>query len=281
LFCHFFLIFFVMFLSLLVAFLSSSSCPITINPPKVVVKHGDSVSINCTAHAEHNGMGWEVSQNGTGILETSNQFLTQWYFLCSAIPEKVQIVSNSSGGVMQEGEDYYLICEVHNIAPVENLTVMWYKDNIRFHPDKFNKSIDTLPNASKIYFSPTREHNGVQFRCEAHLDLTPEGPYINVSSQPFQIDVQFGPDVDCSTIEIAEGETLDSKCPALGNPAPYVKWHKNEQEINSSVALRPGNYRDITRTPGQSISILTVKGQFYHRIYESTGSKTKNLIVTI
>uniref|UniRef100_A0A8C6U6P5 Ig-like domain-containing protein n=1 Tax=Neogobius melanostomus TaxID=47308 RepID=A0A8C6U6P5_9GOBI len=268
------------------------NCPITINPPKVVVKHGDSVSINCTAHAEHNGMGWEVSQNGTGILEVNHLIWTganltdpSMKIMCfidvshkQCSQAAVIVLYSNSGGVMQEGEDYYLICEVHNIAPVENLTVMWYKDNIRFHPDKFNKSIDTLPNASKIYFSPTREHNGVQFRCEAHLDLTPEGPYINVSSQPFQIDVQY---VDCSTIEIAEGETLDSKCPALGNPAPYVKWHKNEQEINSSVALRPGNYRDITRTPGQSISILTVKGQFYHRIYESTGSKTKNLIVTI
>lgn len=47
-----------------------------------------------------------------------------------------------------------------------------------------------------------------------------------------------GPDMDCSTIEIAEGETLDSKCPVLGNPVPYVEWHKNGQKINSSMPLR-------------------------------------------
>lgn len=262
------------FLQLFVGFLLSvagSSCPVTISPPKVVVKHGDSISINCTADAEHDGMGWEASQGGIGrtmvnhltwsVANLTDASMKVMCFInplsdeqCHkaagivlyTIPEKVQIVSNSSNGTMEEGEDYYMICDLHNVAPVENLTVMWYKDNIRFHLEKFDKSINTLPNASKIYFTPTKEHNGVQFRCEAHLDLTPEGPYINVSSQTFQIDVKFGPDVDCSTIEIAEGETLDSKCLILGNPSPYVKWLKKGEEIDSSVPLKredAGSYR--------------------------------------
>lgn len=242
---------------------TGSSCPITITPPKIVVKHGDPVYINCTAHEDHDGMGWEVTQGQIG-LTTDVEYLT-WSVpsltdpsvkpICfinplSAdqcaktavvvlynIPEKVQIVSNSSDGAMGEGEDYYLICEVQDVAPVEKLTVMWYKDNIRFHSDTFNKSIHTLPNASKLYFTPTKEHNGIQFRCEAHLDLTPEGPYINVSSQTFQINVKYGPDMDCSAVEIAEGETLDSYCPVLGNPTPHVRWLKNGQEMNSSLPL--------------------------------------------
>lgn len=253
------------FLKLFVGFLLSltgSCCPITITPPKVVVKYGDPVSINCTANGEHDGMGWEAQEGGIGntmvnhltwsvaSLKDSSKNVTCFINPVSAdqcdkaavivlytIPEKVQIISNSSNGAMAEGEDYYLICEVDNVAPVENLVVMWYKDNKRFHMDAFNHSSHTLPN-STIFFKPKREHSGAQFRCEVHLDLTPEGPHINVSSQTFQIEVKFGPEVDCSNVEITEGETLDSKCPVLGNPAPFVRWLKDGQEKNSNESLR-------------------------------------------
>lgn len=268
----------VLFLQLFVGFLLSvtttgSDCPITITPPKVVVKHGDPVFLNCSANTEINGMGWEAPQGGTGLTKVTHLTWSAASFTDSSmmifcytelrsyeqcektpviiiytVPNEVQIISNSSDGAMREGGDYYLICEVHDVAPVENLTVMWYKDNIRFHTDSFNSSIHTLPNASKIYFTPTKEHNGVQFRCEAHLDLRPEGPYINVSSQTFQTDVRFGPDMYCSTIEIAEGETLDSRCPVVGNPSPYVSWLKNGKQINSSEPLKredTGKYRVI------------------------------------
>lgn len=254
------------FLKLFVGYLLSSTgscCPITINPPKVVVKYGDPVSINCTANGEHDGMGWEAHEGGIGntkvdhltwsvaSLKDSSNNVTCFINPVSAeqcdkaaiivlysIPEKVQIVSNSTDGTMAEGEDYYLICEVDNVAPVENLIVLWYKDNKVFHVDKFNQSIHTLPNTSSIFLTPKREHSGAQFRCEVHLDLTPEGPNITISSQTFQIEVTFGPEVDCSTVEIKEGETLDSKCPVLGNPAPFVRWLKDGQERNSNEPLR-------------------------------------------
>lgn len=253
------------FLQLLVGFLltvTGTSCPVAVTSTKVVVKHGDPVSLNCTAKVQVYGMGWEAPQGGIGHTETdhltwsvasltgssiniscfiepiSGEQCSQYaVIVVYKIPKKVQIISNSSDGTMKEGDDYYLTCSVSDVAPVENLAVMWYKDDIPFLVDKFNSSIHTLPNASMIHYTPTKENNGVQFRCEAHLDLSPEGPYINVSSQTFQINVKFGPEVDCSNVEIAEGETLDSRCPITGNPTPFVRWLKNGQEINSSEPL--------------------------------------------
>lgn len=42
---------------------------ITVNPPRVAVKYGDSVHVNCSALVPHGGMGWEATVGNKGIEE--------------------------------------------------------------------------------------------------------------------------------------------------------------------------------------------------------------------
>lgn len=47
-----------------------------------------------------------------------------------------------------------------------------------------------------------------------------------------------GPDIECSTIVLHEGETLEDKCRVTGNPTPYVEWLKEGRLVNLTVPLR-------------------------------------------
>lgn len=63
---------------------AGACCPIELSPPSVAVRYGDPVSVNCsTSDSDYDGMGWEVSQGGTGLLPVrhltwSVDRLTQW-----------------------------------------------------------------------------------------------------------------------------------------------------------------------------------------------------------
>ncbi|KAK9534774.1 hypothetical protein VZT92_007197 [Zoarces viviparus] len=256
------------FVGLFLGFLLSvtgvhASCPLELSPPSVVVRYGDSVSVNCsTSESLFKGMGWEASVGGTGVEQVSHlawtvASLTDWtaspscfinpsrdshFPQCTqdptvvlyTFPENISIHSSGgAGGVMNEGETYNFTCAIHDIAPVQNLSVLWYKGDAMVFEDTFdNPSKKSVNHSSTWSVTPTRQDNGVTFRCEAHLDLMPEGPQLNASSQDFQITVDFGPDVQCLSLdilEIREGETLESGCHVTGHPSPEVRWLKADR----------------------------------------------------
>lgn len=93
---------------------------------------------------------------------------------------------------MVEGETCQFTCDVPNIAPVQNLTVKWYKGDAMIHEDTFkNVGAGKKPvNQSPVLnFTATRQDNGLTVRCEAHLDLRPNGPQLNASSQELKVTV--------------------------------------------------------------------------------------------
>lgn len=106
-------------------------------------------------------------------------------------PQTISISSSSGNdGVLKEMEEHTFTCDIHNIAPVQNLTVRWYKGDTIVYIDTFdNPSREPVDQTSVLRFIPTRQDTGVTFRCEAHLDLGPEGPQLNVSSQEYNITV--------------------------------------------------------------------------------------------
>lgn len=50
-----------------------------------------------------------------------------------------------------------------------------------------------------------------------------------------------GPDINCSLIEIHEGESLEGQCTVTGNPSPSISWLKDGQPIDPTVTLSREN----------------------------------------
>ncbi|XP_039973461.1 hemicentin-1-like [Xiphias gladius] len=234
-----------------------ASCPIELSPPSVVVKYGDPVSVNCsTSEILFEGIGWEATQGGRSLepvnhLTWAVENLTDWtispscfingspngtFDQCSktakvvlyTFPENISISSSTgSDGVMIEKEIYDFRCHIHRIAPVQHLNVRWYKGNNLISTNIFNTtSKKPLDRVSVYRFTPTKQDNGVTFRCEAHLDLGPEGSQFHAVSQDFNITVNYPPSeiTGLEDSEVEVGSAVWLKCSSTGFPQPKYSW---------------------------------------------------------
>ena len=92
-------------------------------------------------------------------------------------PDSVSISTVNHNGPMMEGNQYELQCDVLNVAPVQNLTVNWYKGQTLVDQTIFTDTIKTpVSKTSKLLIRPDRADDGAQYWCEAKLELGEEGP---------------------------------------------------------------------------------------------------------
>lgn len=92
-------------------------------------------------------------------------------------PDSVSIsVSNHSGPVL-EGRQYTLLCTVHGVAPVQNLTVTFYRGQTALGRVRSSGTAKTpVTESFGLDTVPSKDDDGVRYWCEARLDLGPEGP---------------------------------------------------------------------------------------------------------
>uniref|UniRef100_A0A3Q1GFB9 Ig-like domain-containing protein n=1 Tax=Acanthochromis polyacanthus TaxID=80966 RepID=A0A3Q1GFB9_9TELE len=191
------------------------SCPIELSPTGVVVKYGDPVLVNCsTPEIQFYGLGWEASQGGTGLevvnllpwtverltewtispfcffsSESSGQCIKHLHLIIYTFPETIYI-SGDPSSEMEVEKEYKFTCHIPNVAPVQNLTVRWYKGGAIIQTDTFdNPAKQPVNQTSDLKFIPTRQDNSASLRCEAYMDLSPDGPQLNVSTQEYNITV--------------------------------------------------------------------------------------------
>ncbi|XP_064170254.1 intercellular adhesion molecule 5 isoform X10 [Anguilla rostrata] len=288
---------------------NSSECSLMIQPSTVVVRFGDPVSVNCTVPGDHEGIGWEASEGsvkvpaGTQYVTWSLETLTDWNIRpkCYAnfqtgpssgiqCDEKLNITVYKPSdsvfisamnhiGPMLEGKQYQLRCEVQNIAPVQYLTVKWYKGETLENQtsyDALTKKPVTV--SSTVLITPTSADDGAQYRCVAVLELGPEGPQPPPSykSDPLNITVHYKPRItEClGHVKLREGESLDTlaSCRAEGNPFPMVTWYRDQSEFNSSTQLtkrQGGQYTLIAKnTYGTANHTLEIEVLYKPRITE-------------
>ncbi|XP_073350364.1 vascular cell adhesion protein 1 [Pagrus major] len=266
-------------------------CPLILMPAEVVVRFGDPVSVNCSiaSNTDFSGMGWEAAFGGTGYEKKSSLTWTvkkleawdikpQCYMTpkngtqCFMTPDVTVYktpdnvsVSAMNDGQMVEGKEYLLVCNIINVAPVQNLKVIWYRDNENIHTETFNKTTVTPVNeSSSLRVTVDRHHNGAVFKCKAELHLGPHGPepIPTTTSLPYTAVVYYKPLIEgCpSTYTAVEGKfSLDTlPCQADGNPRPTTQWSYQGEKIKADELLNrkhSGEYTAVAESSSGSSSI--------------------------
>ncbi|XP_024246068.2 intercellular adhesion molecule 1 [Oncorhynchus tshawytscha] len=286
--------------------LAHASCPLELNPPRLVVRYGDSVSVNCsTSSTDHEGMGWEATFGGTGlepdviVVTWTVKNLTDWTIqpkcyitskdgkqcletfpvILYKTPDRVSISVLNHSGPMVEGTQYQLQCDIQNIAPLQNLVVKWYKGNKPLD-NVIYSNISKRPEdvSATLMISPNRNDDGAQYRCRAELDLGPEGPqpHPTVTSEPLSITVHYAPEFlpGNDTVEVSAGSDVSLDCSAEGNPPPELRWTNNTAEGNANETT-VGHLRTL------NISRVTANATYNCTVTNRLGSITKQIHVLV
>lgn len=179
---------------------------------------------------------------------------------------------------MEEGVGYLLACDIISVAPVQNLKVKWYYGSEVVQIQTFNKTSAAPVNVSSTFnVTAKREHNGERFRCEAELDLGPNGPqplprvaaeapspavlqcefstffFVDIFHSDtlvnFDFDLTLFPDKPSFACgrskEVTENDALQTVCEPDGLPRPVVTWIRDGKELESSHRCKKndsGNY---------------------------------------
>lgn len=278
----------------------SSACPFVMTPSSVVVQYGDPFAVDCNSTTkEKEGMGWESSYKGTGLIDADHVQLkiekvdrwsieSQCYMnlnngdQCSEnlpitvykMPDSVYIEPPKTNQPMEEHKDYQFQCDVVNVAPVNNVTVTWYKNDKTIETRFLSSETEKKPlNQSSLYTLRAQMlDNGSKLRCEAKFDFGLTGPNLPpVKSPPVDLQVLYQPFFEGSKMEMVEvpaNGKIRLDCTAQGNPMPQYRWQvprPTQQQVGSEP-------------------ILNLKGPF-HGTYNCTasnsqGSSVKQFVVT-
>ncbi|XP_029014988.1 hemicentin-1-like isoform X2 [Betta splendens] len=232
-----------------------TDCSPTLTPSKLAVRFGDPVSIDCNVSASNfEGMGWEATTGGTGLLESSFSTwrvdnLNVWDPKPSCYVTLLngrQCVSKPSITVYKrpdrvylhplealvEGRQHQLHCDIINVAPVENLTVRWYANNTLMKTQSFNQTTKTPVNeSSTLPVTFRRDDSVVLFRCEAHLDFDSDAL---VTSDLLFVPVHYAPELNIITnqvLKVQEGDNVILECKIDANPPPEYQWTSDKGNV--------------------------------------------------
>uniref|UniRef100_A0A8C5HTN4 Hemicentin-1-like n=1 Tax=Gouania willdenowi TaxID=441366 RepID=A0A8C5HTN4_GOUWI len=149
-------------------------------------------------------------------------------------PLRVSISFSDDGGMMIDGDQYILQCTVHDVAPVEKLIVIYYREQMILGQRKSNNTRkSSVTEVFTLDIQPSKDDDKAQYWCEARLELGPEGPQPPpvMASQKLTAKVLYGPHLICPRkLQVKEGEGL--KCEVMGNPHPQVTWIRDGQVVD-------------------------------------------------
>ncbi|XP_067221339.1 intercellular adhesion molecule 2-like [Chanodichthys erythropterus] len=266
----------------------AAECPLQLNPQRVVVRYGSSVAVNCSTSVPHDGIGWEASEGAVpmslsvSLITWRVSNLREWdikpfcfintkggeqcaSYLSITIyktPDSVSISTVNPIGPMIEGNQYELQCDVLNVAPVQYLTVKWYKGETLVNQTTFTDTIKTpVDKTATLMIRPDRSDDGVQYRCEAELNLGAEGPQPppKVTSKPLSITVHYKPIITetklPSTVSMLQGYRVVIVCEAEGNPKPTISWNlgTNNPVYSETLTITDSTPEDLSCIANNSV----------------------------
>ncbi|XP_006804400.1 cell adhesion molecule 4-like isoform X3 [Neolamprologus brichardi] len=271
-------------------------------PSALVVKYGDPANVACDvcqkdcsgdASGLEHGVG-KVTKNGTTMFWTVDR-LTDWdiRLLCFytsnqctstlnptlyQLPESVSISFVNHTEMMFENQQYTLQCSVQNVAPVQSLTVTFYRGNTALdHLQSRSEQKKPVNETFTLNITPSREDDGAQYWCETKLELGPAGPQRPpvVISEKLPAIVHYGPELkeppNPDVITITEGDTLHLNCSSVGNPSPSYNWTRPKNSSSSYT----GSVLTITSVGFEH------KGQYICTVSNTVGTVTKEFNVDV
>ncbi|XP_028267512.1 angiopoietin-related protein 6 isoform X2 [Parambassis ranga] len=222
-----------------------------LDPPEIIGTYGQSVYVNCSSNSDLiDGIAWKIGNNSLDLqeeiyflLETVS--LTDWSMTAECIIQLNEIhkcskdlkitvyqnpevsVSVQEVNVSAEGTLYKVRCDAMNVAPVQNLTVTWHRNNQIITTASFNDTTKTPVNVSSdVLILISRRENVVQIECKAQLDLGLHGPQFPAVSK-MNLSALYAPEFILKhneNISVLEGDGVTLNCDAEGNPPPVLHW---------------------------------------------------------
>ncbi|KAM6941213.1 vascular cell adhesion protein 1-like [Lycodopsis pacificus] len=289
-------------------------------PSTLVVRFGDPTFASCSV-CQHDCINhlYKVeipvglmTTNGTTISWIVNR-MTEWqaspicyytvkekYQCCTTLPvtvyqppDNVSISFVDPTGPMLEGQQCTLQCTVEDVAPVENLTVTFYRGRTVLSQqqsiisDPENKPMTDI---FSLNITLSKEDDGVQYWCEAKLELGPDGPQPPpvVTSQNITTTVYYTPQIERSShpdpITVTEGNPLQLSCSAVGNPGPSYAWTPPPESTSgsnsSNITIIAATLADEGKyTCSASNSVGTVTVEFNVDVQELSATNYTGLII--
>uniref|UniRef100_A0A3P9CTQ0 Ig-like domain-containing protein n=1 Tax=Maylandia zebra TaxID=106582 RepID=A0A3P9CTQ0_9CICH len=174
---------------------ASASCPLQISPPRVVVRLEGSLSANCTSLSDQiDGMGWESPYGGLDLTQGVTSLLFSidsvpvWELepMCFVnlhdgdqcvkllpvtvykMPDSVSLRQNST--TVKEGEQFAIQCDIVNVAPAINLSMLWHKGNKILNSETFDDSSPSpVSKSSVLTLTAHRDDDGAEIWCPAMM----------------------------------------------------------------------------------------------------------------
>uniref|UniRef100_A0A3P9CU33 Ig-like domain-containing protein n=1 Tax=Maylandia zebra TaxID=106582 RepID=A0A3P9CU33_9CICH len=159
--------------------LSGTSCPLELSTPRVVVRFGDSLS------SSYGGV--DLTLGVTSLLFKMDS-VPAWEIeaMCymnsrdgdqctKVLPVTVyNSASLKNVRTVEEGRQFAIQCDVVNVAPARNLSVVWHKGNKILSSQTFDESIHPVSKSSVLTLTAHRDDDGAEIWCEAKLNLWPD-----------------------------------------------------------------------------------------------------------
>lgn len=277
-------------LMLLTALLdSSTACPLSLQPPTLMLKVGEVGYVNCTTTIDgHNGIYWTYGSEKQSedldsftvlhILSADRNKTATCTIkvndteVCSKdldieVYESPTNISVQINGSPIKGHQTELTCTIFDVSGVQKLTVSWYMNNALVKTGSMSAPNKTMSLTSSLKRNVSREDDGATFTCEASA-LGLNGPLF-VSNDSWKLSVPYAPEFEEKTynIQVNNSGEVSLHCEATGNPAPFYKWIKDEVIIANNT-----NYLNVTMN-----ETMTFKCQASNNL----GSTLKTFIITV
>uniref|UniRef100_A0A3P8SRL1 Ig-like domain-containing protein n=1 Tax=Amphiprion percula TaxID=161767 RepID=A0A3P8SRL1_AMPPE len=269
--------------------------PLSLDPPEIIGEYGTEVLVNCTSTVLHDGMYWRV-RNESFVIEVQENFIGRSVLLSDwNVTAECKIKLNESHECSKELEittynnpevlssiklvhatpketQYELKCDTINVAPVQNLTVKWYKNDKLIKTNFFNDTTKTPVNESSVLPVTVSRGEEVQIRCEAQLNLVPHGLQLPVVFQTLNVLAQYPPELnpkkDIDYIVASQDGEITLECKAEGNPPPVFRWTYNGMTMSES-----SNTLNVTRVDASATYTCTASNYL--------GKTTKQIFVRV